>query len=355
MQNKNKGIWIVSDSHNGCRSNSTEWLEITEEAHEKFIIPTIQKHMREGDILIHCGDLFDNRSSVNLKAVDSTIKSYEKLSTMLPVHILAGNHDIYYKNSTEISSIDILKWIPNVHIYKEPEIFNFGNERILLMPWRKDSKEETQTLEKFRDEFGCTYAFMHGTFSLIKYNKYVDINEEDGVSVNTANGYKRVITGHIHWRQEKENVLIVGCPYQITRGDSGNDKGIYYLDLETNELTFYPNDISPKFMSFTLNSLDKEYIKEIHTKSKNNFVDISIDSEYLQKNASSFNKLFHKISEGSRTLNIFPIEKDNIVLDETTDTLDTRKLIFDNIDKRFNDPTDIKKATDIIEKLIKDI
>lgn len=355
MQSKGKGIFIIPDVHVGCRNNSSEWLEIVEDAHEKFIIPTIEKNKREGDIVIQLGDLFDNRSSINLKAIDIAQRCYENIAKLLPVHIIAGNHDIYYKNSTEITSIDIFKWSPNISIYKEPEIFEFNGEKILLMPWRKDVKEETQTLEKFRDEFGCTYAFMHGTFSLIKYNKYVDINEEDGNSIKTVNGYKRVITGHIHWRQEKDNVLVAGTPYQITRGDSGNTKGIYYLDLETNELTFYENTISPKYISFKIDKIDKEYFKSIHESSKNNFVDIHIDSEMLQKNSTAFTKLFHKISEGSRTLNIFPIEKDFSVDSVSSGSIDVRNLIFENLEKRFTEQEDLKKASEIVEKFIKDL
>lgn len=349
------GIFILTDTHLGAKNNSTEWLDIMEDSHRNFIIPTIKQNYKEGDILIHCGDLFDNRSSINLKVLDVGIKCYEEISKILPIHIIAGNHDIYFKNSTEITSIDTLKWVPNIYVYKEPEVFKFGNNDILLMPWRKDIQEETETLEKFRDEFNCTYAFMHGTFSLIKYNKYVNIEESEGTSVSSANGFKRVITGHIHWAQQKDNILVAGCPYQITRGDSGNKKGMYYLDLETNNLTFYENNISPKYLSFNIDSLDREKLKSIHDQAKNNFIDISVNSEFLQKNASSFNKLFHKISEGSRTLNIFPVDKETDIPDEYTNTLDTRKLIIETLEKRFTDESDLRKANEIIEKYIKDL
>ena len=114
-------VFIFTDTHLGARSNSTEWMDIMEEAHFKFIIPTIKKHFKPGDIIINCGDVFDNRTSINVKSMDLGIKIYEELSKIGPVHIIAGNHDIYYKTSTEISSLDILKYIPNVTVQEGAE------------------------------------------------------------------------------------------------------------------------------------------------------------------------------------------------------------------------------------------
>ena len=34
------------------------------------------------------------------------------------IYILAGNHDVLRKTSNEISSLDVLKYIPNVNIIK---------------------------------------------------------------------------------------------------------------------------------------------------------------------------------------------------------------------------------------------
>lgn len=348
------GIWIFTDTHLGARSNSLEWMEIMEDTHINFIIPTIEKNFKEGDIIFNCGDVFDNRTSVNLKSLDLGIKIYEKLGKIAPVHIVAGNHDIYYKNNTEITSLDSLKWIPNVHIYKECEILEHGGQKILIMPWRKDVSEEAKTLQKYQDEHNCDYVMMHGTFSLIKYNKYVDIQAEDGVSPKSADGYKRVYTGHIHWGQQKGNINVIGTPYQITRGDSGNSKGMYYLDLETGEETFYENTIAPKFLSYTINELDKEILKKIHQESRNNFIDIHIQNKILAKNASQLNKVFHKISENSRSLNIFPIDNQYDGVDENATSLDAKELINKEIDNIF-DEEDRKKAHDIVDEIIKEI
>jgi len=329
-------------------------MDIMEQAHFDFIIPTIKNHFKPGDIIINCGDVFDNRTSVNVKSLDLGIKIYEQLGQICPVHIIAGNHDIYYKSNTDVTSLDILKYIPNVHIHKTVSVLEHDGHKFLMMPWRKDIKEEAETLQEYQKEYNCEYAFMHGTFSLIKYNKYVDIHEEDGANPKSADGYKRVYTGHIHWSQQKRNINVIGTPYQITRGDSSNPKGIFSLDLETGEDTFYENHISPKFIQFKIDNIDKEQLMEIHKLSNNNFVDINIKEKLLSSNSSKLTKVFHKIGEQARVLNIFPVEQDYSDVDESLSSLDAKGLINKEIDKRF-EGEDNKKARKIFEDLFKTI
>ena len=347
-------VFIFTDTHLGARSNSTEWMDIVEEAHFDFIIPTIKKQFQPGDVIIHCGDVFDNRTSINVKSLDLGIKIFEELGKIGPVHIIAGNHDIYYKTNTNVTSLDSLKYIPNITIHKDVNILEYNNKKLLMMPWRKDVKEESSTLIENQKEHNCDYAFMHGTFSLTSYNKFVTIGKEDGANPSSAEGYSRVYSGHIHWSQQRNNINIIGTPYQITRGDSGNLKGMFTLDLETGKEVFFENTISPKFLQFRIDKIDKAQLMEINKLSKNNFVDINIQEHLLATNSSKLTKVFHKIGEKARELNIFPIEQDYGDIDESSSSLDAKELINKEIDKRFKGE-DNMKARKIFEDIFKSI
>ena len=347
-------VFILSDTHLGARSNSTEWMDIMDEAHFDFIIPTIKKLFKKGDTIVNCGDVFDNRTSVNVRSLDLGIKIYEELGKIGPVHIIAGNHDIYYKSNTEISSLDSLKYIPNVTIHKEVTTMVHDNHKFLMMPWRKDVITEGETLINYQENEQPEYAFMHGTFSLTSYNKFVKIDDGEGANPKSADGYKRVYSGHIHWSQRKGNINIVGTPYQITRGDASNTKGIFVLDLETDEDIFYENTISPKFLQFTIDKIDKDQLMEIHELSKNNFVDINIQEKLLATNSSKLTKVFHKIGEHARVLNIFPIGAEYGEIEESSSSLHAKDLINKEINKRFQGE-DNKRARKIFEDLFKGI
>ena len=77
-------IWLISDTHIGCRSNSVLWLSLIEDYFFNFFIPLVKKEYRPGDVLYHLGDVFDNRQSINLAAQHLGIRVFEELSTIFP-------------------------------------------------------------------------------------------------------------------------------------------------------------------------------------------------------------------------------------------------------------------------------
>tara|TARA_Y100001972_G_C7637661_1_gene320244 strand:- start:369 stop:1457 length:1089 start_codon:yes stop_codon:yes gene_type:complete len=277
-----KRIWMVSDSHLGCRSNSVLWLRIIEDYFFNFFIPLVKKEYKKGDVLYHLGDVFDNRQSVNLAAQDLAIRVFEELGKIFPdIHIIVGNHDIMRKNTNEISSVDCLKYVPNVTVLKQPKILKYKDATCLLMPWRRNSQHEKETLEDIKEEID--YMFCHTETRGVQTNPSTKHLHDGGNEVSTFKRFKRVYSGHIHYRQEKGNFILIGNPYQMTRSDRDNQKGIYLLDLKSGEHTFFENDRSPKFIRYYINDILNMRMEEIQKEIKDNFVDVFIPSNILGK------------------------------------------------------------------------
>ncbi len=277
-----KRIWMVSDSHLGCRSNSVLWLKIIEDYFFEFFIPLIKKEYKKGDVLYHLGDVFDNRQSVNLAAQDLAIRVFEELGKIFPdVHIIVGNHDIMRKNSNDISSVDCLKYLPNVTVLKEPRILKYNNATCLLMPWRRNHEHEKETLDSIKENID--YMFCHTETQGVQTSPSTKHLHDGGNAVGIFKRFKRVYSGHIHYRQDKENFVLVGNPYQMTRSDRDNQKGIYLLDLESGNHKFYENKLSPTFLRYYINEILEMRMEDIEAAIKNNFVDIFIPSNVLGK------------------------------------------------------------------------
>jgi DNA repair exonuclease SbcCD nuclease subunit len=275
-------IWVISDTHLGCRSNSVLWLNIIEDYFFNFFIPLVKKEYKEGDVLFHLGDVFDNRQSLNLAAQDLGIRVFEELSKIFPeIHIIVGNHDIMKKNSNDISSVDCLKYIPHVTVHKEPKILNYTGTKCLLMPWRRNSEHEKETLESIKETID--YMFCHTETQGAQISPSRKHLHEGGNGLDTFARFKRVYSGHIHYRQEMENFILVGNPYQMTRSDRGNKKGIYLLDLSTGKHKFIENKRSPIFIRYYINDILERRMDEILKEIKGNFVDILIPSNVLGK------------------------------------------------------------------------
>lgn len=313
-----KRIWILGDMHLGVRSNSMEWLEIQKDFYENQFIPTLKENVKDGDILVQVGDAFDNRQSINLKVLNYAVELFEKFGKILPTHVIAGNHDIWAKKSNEVTSIDSLKWIPNVAIYKDPELLNWGGKNVLLMPWRRDTEHEIETLAKYHT---ANIVFCHSEVRGIKLNSKV--TNEHGVETSSYDKYTAVYSGHIHYRQRKGKLLMVGTPYQLTRSDSNNAKGFDLVNLEDMSETFFENNRSPKFIKTYLTSLYNVPLGEFKEEIRNNFVDLYVPSNIAATN--SLSKLINKIQEIGRKIepNIYEqdtfIDKDMYDMDEIED------------------------------------
>lgn len=290
-----KRVWILGDMHLGIRANSNEWLEIQKDFYENQFIPTLKENVREGDVLVQVGDAFDNRQSINLKVLHYAVDLFERLGEILPTHVIAGNHDIWAKKTNEITSIDSLKWIPNVQIYKEPELIKWHDKNILMMPWRKDPEHETETLAEYPT---TDIVFCHSEVRGIALNSKV--KNMHGTDTNSYNKYTAVYSGHIHYRQRKGQLRMVGTPYELTRSDSGNTKGFDLVDLETMEETFFENKVSPKFVKFNLTTLYDVPLGDFKKRIENNFVDLFIPTQIASN--SSLSALINRVQNLTRKI-----------------------------------------------------
>lgn len=344
-------IWMISDTHLGCRSNSVLWLNIIEDYFFNFFIPLVKKEYKQGDILIHLGDVFDNRQSIGLSAQNLGIRVFEELSSVFEeIHILVGNHDIMRKNSNDISSVDCLKYIPNVNVHKEPKLLKYDNIKCLLMPWRRDSEHEQETLDKIKED--VDYLFCHTETPGIQLNPSKYHLSETGNDLNTFKRFKRVYSGHIHYRQEKENFILVGNPYPMTRSDRGNQKGIYVLDLKTGEHQFIHNTVSPLFIRYYINRILEMRMEDILNEIKDNFVDIYIPSNILGK--YNINKFMDFLDGHSKNLETKIYDEENPI-DLDNESYTSFKETFDLISIANDFINGLNYDDDLKEKLIKSV
>lgn len=307
---KIKRIWLISDLHFGVRSNNLEWLNIQKDYYYNWLIPILKEKHQEGDILFNLGDTFDNRQSINTLVMNTVLDIFSNISKILPIHIITGNHDIYRKSINDINSIKIFKYLPNIKIYQEPEFIktNLG-KTIFIMPWRKSLKDEIDSMKKNPADI----LFAHTSFQGAYWNKF--IQSDEGPEVKYFKSYDKVYSGHIHYRQFKNNVTLVGCPYPLTRSDINNTKGIYLLDFtkSPHKEIFIENQYSPKFLKLKLEDILEKTLEEYISIVDNNFIDILCDIKWSLN--FPFSTLLD-LSDNYRKINIIVTSPDDFNLSE---------------------------------------
>jgi len=299
-----KRIWFLSDTHLGVKNNSNDWINVMSSYFYEWFIPLVKRNYEQGDILIHLGDVFDSRQSINLKVLNLGISVFEELSLIFTdgIYVMAGNHDIWNKTSNDINSLKSIKWIPNVNVLEEPETIKISDKSFLLMPWRKDHEAESEFLEQAGPhDVLCCHADIRG----LKFNKFTRV--ETGASVEEFDKFKKVYSGHIHYAQKSGNINMLGSPYEITRSDMDNQKGVTLLNVSDLKETYFPNDFSPKFKRFYFTDILESTQEDLEPLFANNFVDIMIDPVMSLKAPLN---ILTDILQSQRSLKFHPYDPD---------------------------------------------
>lgn len=276
-----KRVWFFTDPHIGVRNSAVEWMDSVEAYFRDEMLPLMEKEWKPGDVCACLGDVFDSRNSINIRALNIGHWLFGRLSKIFErTIIILGNHDVFNKSTNEINSVRFLSSIKGVEVYEEPSRITLGGKSVVLMPWRAshDAEKECIAAAESADMLWCHADIRGSTF-----NKRTVI--EDGCGEEDFVKFGRVYTGHIHYRQAKGNVRIIGTPYQLTRSDAGNPKGVIRVDLATMEETFFENTLSPRFFQMTLKRLAEMTLDEFTEHIAGNYVDLYLtadEADFLQ-------------------------------------------------------------------------
>jgi len=220
---------LITDTHLGMYSDSDAWLDIVLNFY-KYII----KYCYKNDIkeIVHLGDFFDNRKSLNTKTQHIAHRIAKVLTVKEDLHtyIIVGNHDCYYKNTIHPNTLELFKEYD--HITVVDDIMKVDN--ILLVPWGM-IPEETQDAK---------YCFGH--FAIKGFHMNDSYKCKDGIDQIKFKDFERVLSGHFHTPSSNSNITYLGAPYGQTFHDAGGVRGFHIFD--DGKLKFVEYEDAPKFV-----------------------------------------------------------------------------------------------------------
>ena len=340
-------ILVIGDTHLGLGyPNSVDkWFKVHKEYFEDFLLPLVKRELGPNDIVVHCGDLFDNRSVIPINILNFAQNLLEQISKICPVHILIGNHDLYTKASNDVNTVKLYKYIPNVTVYEEPTRIDFYGKSILMLPWVEKKIDQVSILKKFS---GCDYLFCHSDLNGARMHlTSVAHKNSDKIDVEEFSGYKNVYSGHIHILQVNKNFTFVGNNFEMDRNDINNQKGVFILDVLMCDEVFIPNNISPKFKKIYIRT--QEDIESLESVSTKDYIDLFISNSLLINNRKLRRKLETMLESG----NFASVDYiDDLVLEKN----DEVKSVIDDITEEELDngvvPSIKLEYTDLIRQYI---
>lgn len=286
-------IAIVGDTHLGRHARDAltrDHIESGQDAFFDFLVKDLKS--KNIDTIIFTGDIHDHRTFLNIRTACKTKKLLEETLKDFKVIIVQGNHDLYYKDSYEISSLMLFDHYDNVEIYQEKgkKINIFGKDWYII-PWVIEDREEKfeeflKTLSaRTKEEKDNTVILGHFELDGIKM---------EGNAVSTSgmdfkyltDSAKLIISGHYHGTSETvsgdSTLLYVGSPYPLTFINA-NEKHGYFILNEDLTYEFIENTVSPRFIRVS----DVEILNKNVETLENCFVEVSYksnmtDEQYLE-------------------------------------------------------------------------
>jgi DNA repair exonuclease SbcCD nuclease subunit len=247
-------VAIITDQHFGARNDSVAFLDYFEKFYDNIFFPVLAQH--NVDTVLILGDTFDRRKFVNFYVLQrAKTMFFDKLAdNNITVHMLAGNHDTYFKNTNDVNSPDLLlKEYYNIEVIDSPTTITVDETDICMMPWICP-----ENYQESMDELKTTKAdICMGHFEISGFAMYRGMESHDGLSKETFDKFDLVFSGHYHHKSDNGHIYYLGNPYELTWQDYNDPRGFHLFDLSTREIEFIRNPYT-MFARVEYNDKDQE-------------------------------------------------------------------------------------------------
>ena len=194
--------------------------------------PSLEKY--QVDTVIHMGDIFDSRKSIDLKSLEWSKKVVFEPLKKYNVYAIVGNHDCYYKDTNYVNSPELLlRAYPNIKLYSKATEIEIDKLKILMLPWiNSENFDETKELID-----GCESKVAMGHLEINGFRATRGHMMENGMDTSVFDKFDRVYSGHFHTRSTDGKIYYLGNPYEMYWNDVNDTRGFHIFDTNTLELT----------------------------------------------------------------------------------------------------------------------
>ena len=324
-------IGIFTDSHWTARKSSRHLHDYFELFYKNIFFPALEEQGVE--IVVHMGDAFDNRKSIDFWGLDWTRRVVLEPLRKYEVHMIVGNHDIFLRNSTEINAPELLlKDYPNIKTYSSPTNTKVGGIDMTFIPWicSENYDETLKVIKKSKSKIAMGHLELQG----FRVNKHL-VMEEHGLDPNIFTKFQKVFSGHYHTRSDNGRIFYLGNPYEMYWTDVNDTRGFHIFDTETFEHTPINN---PYKLFYNIYYEDTPHQMFDVTEYANKIVKVIVRKKSKQKEFDKFIDKLYKVGiQDLKIVENFDIqENEDFVIDEEENTISILNRYIDESECNFD-------------------
>ena len=324
---------LITDQHFDCRNSSLLFSDYFAKFYTEICFPYLLKN--NITTVIDLGDTFDRRKYINLNILKKTKQMwFDRLKEYnINLHTLVGNHTTYFKNTSEINTLDlIIDNYDNVTVYDRPTVVEFDDVPIQFIPWINSGNYD-ESMEALKIS---SAQILMGHLEIVGFEMYKGFASIDGnFKKELLSRFDIVFSGHFHHKSDDGQIFYLGTPYEITWNDWNDSRGFHIFDTDTRELErivnpysifkkIYYDDTHPSFgEDIDMASFKDKYVKLIVVNKKDLYkFDMFVDNLFK---ADAFDvKIIEDFSD---------LDASNVSDDIVNNTEDTITLLDRYIDE----------------------
>jgi len=254
--------------------------------------------------IIILGDGQHNHSVIRMEVLnywDYLFETLSKMETITNIYYLVGNHDLSGDKNRERdqSAFSVFSGkYPKVQIINKPKVF----DNVAFMPYYSSEKSFLDGCHKLYEKGATETVICHQTFNGAKYE--TGMYAPEGFD-HTKVPQNKILSGHIHIKQEFDKVFYPGTWRWMTKSDANTEKGYITAMNSGNgileDIEFHPTeDVCTPIKEYLveegselpeLNPLHKNYITLKGSSKWANKIKVDIKDSAIIKIVSTDNKV----------------------------------------------------------------
>lgn len=242
---------VISDTH--CHSWSA--FSTTDEHGVNSRLRIILDEMRRaaqavkavgGNRLIHAGDLFHERNSLEPATLNPTLEVISEIINMgLRFDIIPGNHDLGTRHTSWNSNASSALHHVGANVIVEPTLL----DGVLFIPWIDSLKKLQSVLIDWSNKAPGVDVVLHAPLNGV-ISSLPDIGLDPAQLAQL--GFKRIFCGHYHHHAcHLNSVYSIGALTHQTWGDVNHVSGFLLVDDQSVQ---HVPDQAPKFVDYDPNN-----------------------------------------------------------------------------------------------------